>query len=475
MALLTELRAEISSSRPDDHQTDDLLSWLNSCFSVCENDPSYCLYSKSQAGRREGGGRDFSGSSLSQFNYEFLPVISGPLLVHGPEFKDTRNREFCDIAVTSFKQAHCIEIVTRSNRVISLANLSSIVSLPIIEKQRSKHGVGSFSPTLTSLQIHSPRDEFVVISAIELQSNEDERTVEEDAKRSALSDLKNNPYFLQHSKAPSILMLISLPDVFSLDLVFLQSVNDLIERNGGISKNKRHKDNNGDDDNDKDDVSKFTIEVGTNPFRNHAVNTTQVLIVSSTVFSAVLIEFNTMGKDVGFVTIRSGFTSQELLESLKSGTSDPHEEEEDNRLDKNHAGVVSSTGATFDEEIEKKRVLRAYFERRGALLPFNDNKALLTSASTEEDVALAIIEEATVIRAAQATHFPLTPSMDSFLKTVEEMKDLNVRIAASKEKAGDIETRLVKLISAQLCQLKDVEAALYALRLRKMETRDKNL
>jgi hypothetical protein len=70
MALLTELRAEISSSRPDDHQTDDLLSWLNSCFSVCENDPSYCLYSKSQAGRREGGGRDFSGSSLSQFNYE---------------------------------------------------------------------------------------------------------------------------------------------------------------------------------------------------------------------------------------------------------------------------------------------------------------------------------------------------------------------------------------------------------------------
>jgi hypothetical protein len=64
--------------------------------------------------------------------------------------------------------------------------------------------------------------------------------------------------------------------------------------------------------------------------------------------------------------------------------------------------------------------------------------------------------------------------MDSFLKTVEEMKNLNVRIAASKEKAGAIETRLVKLISAQLCQLKDVEAALYALRLRKMETRDKN-
>jgi len=192
------------------------------------------------------------------------------------------------------------------------------------------------------------------------------------------------------------------------------------------------------------------------------------------VFSAVLIEFVTTGKDVGFVTIRSGFTSQELLESLKSGTNDPHEEE-DNRLDKNHAGVVSSTGTTFDEEIEKKRVLRAYLQRRGALLPFNDNKALLTtSASTEEDVALAIIEEASVIRAAQATHFPLTPSMDSFLKTVEEMKDLNVRIAASKEKAGAIETRLVKLISAQLCQLKDVEAALYALRLRKMETRDKN-
>lgn len=473
MALLDELRAEISS-RPDDHQTDDLLSWLTSCFIVCENDPSYCLYSKSQGGgRREGGGRDFSGSSLSQFNYEYLPVISGPLLVHGPEFKDTQNREFCDIAVTSFKLAHCIEIVTRSNRVISLANLSSVVSLPMIEKQRSKHVVGSFSPTLTSLQIHSPRDEFVVISAIELQSTEDERTIEDAKRSSALSDLKN-PYFLQHAKAPSILMLISLSDVFSLDLVFLQSVNDLIERNGGILKNKRHKDKNDDDDNDdnKDEVSKFTIEVGTNPFRNNAVNTNQVLIVSSTVFSAVLIEFVTTGKD-GFATIRSGFTSLELLESLKSETND---HEEGTRLEKNHTGVVvSSMGTTFDEEIEKKRVLRSYFQRRGAHLAFNDNKALLTSASTEEDVvALAIIEEAAVIRAAQATHFPLTPSMDSFLKTVEEMKDLNVRIAASKEKAGSIETRLVKLISAQLCQLKDVEAALYALRLRKMETRDKN-
>lgn len=466
VALIDDLRTE-AMSRHADNYTEDLLSWITQNFTVCEYDTSYCLYSSKSGNSRElgrGRGHVYSGSSLSHLYNEYLPFFSGPLNVQGPDYKDTRNREFCDVAVTSFEIALCIVLVTRSNRVISLASLSSTVPLPIFDKQRSKQQEGHhhhhYHPKVSSmLQCHpSSAADFVVVSAIEMKSSNDDERIE--SSRS-VSDLKSSSssssssFFLQHCKAPSIIILVSSPNVFSLDLVFLKSINEFIysnkEEGGQKEKLVSNKSKN-------DENLKFSVEVNANLFDNKTSNlSNQALIVSSTVFSAVLVEFVTTEKDEEIVYIRSGFSGQDLLEDLRHGL-------------KVKEGDKGTEAAIFDPEAEKLRILKAFNKRRG-ILSFNNTSTL--PSATEDEVALAMFEEAAVIRAAQATHFSVAPTMESFSNTAEEMAALTVRIESSKEKARAIEARLVQSLSAQLCQLKDVEAALYAWRLRKMETNGK--
>jgi hypothetical protein len=380
--------------------------------------------------------------------------------VQGPDYKDTRNREFCDVAVTSFEIALCIVLVTRSNRVISLASLSSTVPLPIFDKQRSKQQEGNHHhhhPKVSSmLQCHpSSAADFVVVSAIEMKSSNDDERIESSRSVSDLKSSSSSSFFLQHCKAPSIIILVSSPNVFSLDLVFLKSINEFIysnkEEGGQKEKLVSNKSKN-------DENLKFSVEVNANLFDNKTSNlSNQALIVSSTVFSAVLVEFVTTEKDEEIVYIRSGFSGQDLLEDLRHGL-------------KVKEGEEGTEAAIFDPVAEKLRILKAFNKRRG-ILSFNNTSTL--PSATEDEVALAIIEEAAVIRAAQATHFSVAPTMESFSNTAEEMAALTVRIESSKEKARAIEARLVQSLSAQLCQLKDVEAALYAWRLRKMETNGK--
>jgi hypothetical protein len=427
--LLDKIRVE-ATTRSSDNHIDDMLLWLSSNFSICENDLSYATFSFTKY-------KEISsiGSSLRQVHDEYLPIISGPYQIQGPEYRNAYNKDFCNIALVIQESVQTFILTTRSNKVLFLVNLSSIVLLPICDKQHNK------SSSISSLwvpRILPSRNEWVVVYALNLE-DESQKSQTNIMTGSFVSTIKGeeSPYFLQHPKVSSIVLLVTSLDIFSLDLFYLKTMNTFFKTKEIMSRTNTLASNG------------FKVNV-TRPFYNDTIKSNQVLIVSSTVLSAILVELSNKGRG-RVIEIKNGFSNQDLLESLV----------QDKDCDENDDILDFKSGKT----IEKKFQVRSFFKRRQE---FSEAKIL---SATNDEVKQAKSEEDSIIQAAKSIHYPETPTIESVTIMSEEMKSLSTRLLASKEKTKLIEDRLIKSLHTQLGQLKDVEAALYAWKLRRMESR----